>query len=295
MAWCSYAAREVGAVQEELEVAGHRHRPEHAGIDEGLVQDGQALLGAVDVGEVHGVDLAAGGLAHRGARSPRSRRGDAAPTPGRPPAAAPAGHPPRCGASAVTAPGRRGTGSTWCRSGAARSGRSAARAWRRRRRVRRRRSDRPRCGCAARSPSDRPCPRHPRGSGRRRRSWTPRSASRFSRKWLGAGSSTSVCAWARSTMSSVVSADTGAAPGGSVEEGEGSHLDARPRGVARRARGVGERGVRHATGAIGIGVVRLEHEHLVGGHVAEVVPLVSGVVHVARGVVSHVHVAELDL
>ncbi len=63
-AWYSYASLEVGFVQQVLEVAEHRHRPEHPRVHEGLVEDGQALLRTVDVGEVEGVDLAAGHLAH---------------------------------------------------------------------------------------------------------------------------------------------------------------------------------------------------------------------------------------
>ena len=55
---------EVGVVQQVLEVPEHRHRPQHPGVHEGLVEDGQALLRTVDVGEVEGVDLPAGRLAH---------------------------------------------------------------------------------------------------------------------------------------------------------------------------------------------------------------------------------------
>ena len=50
---------EVGGVQQVLEVARDRHRPQQPGVDEGLVEDGQALLRTVDVGEVERVDLAA--------------------------------------------------------------------------------------------------------------------------------------------------------------------------------------------------------------------------------------------
>ena len=58
-AWYSYASLQVGGVQQVLEVARDRHRPQQPGVDEGLVEDGQALLRTVDVGEVERVDLAA--------------------------------------------------------------------------------------------------------------------------------------------------------------------------------------------------------------------------------------------
>ena len=49
-------------VQEVIEIARGRHGPQETGVHEGLIQDREALLRAVDVSEVKGVDLAPGRL-----------------------------------------------------------------------------------------------------------------------------------------------------------------------------------------------------------------------------------------
>ena len=63
----------VRGIEEKVEVAPGRHGPEEAGVDERLVEDGEALLRTFDVGEMEGVDLSPGqGPSRQGVLGARS-------------------------------------------------------------------------------------------------------------------------------------------------------------------------------------------------------------------------------
>ena len=228
--------RQVGGGAAETRDSPGRHRPEEPGVDERLVQDGQALLRPVDVGEVEGVDLAAGRLSrpasilHARLATPTDR-----PRIGRRwrdrSFTFPSAQHPQCRILVeevleVRRPRPRQSGE---KDRPHDVGFVDVRA-------RRRRTGRPRCGSAGPPPSCRRPARALLVSIRPPRSWLGRRPRGSRRSGSGSGSSTSVSAWARSMTSRRSAAVTvgSLSIGPASEKGEPAHLDAGPVGTPGR-------------------------------------------------------------